>query len=1074
MTLVRLAPPSALAAEPELDPGQRAAAAIVAEPDNSHLLVVGEAGSGKTTLAVALAAEAVATRRLDPSGVLVLAPTRRAAGMLRDRLSSVMGTPTGSPMVRSAASLAWAILRAEAVGSGAPTPILVSGAEQDEILRDLLDGHLAGLVTGPSWEGTVVPEATALAGFRAELRDLIMRAEEAGLAPADLRRLGERCGRDDWVAASAVFQEYERTMALRSTPVDQGARYDPASVVAEAARVLASWDPTVPLPVWPLVVVDDAQDATRATWALLRALAERGSRIVLLGNADECVQGYRGAVPHVIADAVLERPEGLGAAVITLAGTYRSERGLAELARAIASRIPTVREFSARLRPEYEPSDSDSDSGANGGAEGLADPHGIAWPVDIIVSPHATAEARALAARFRAYRRGIGGTPITWGSMAVIARTSARARELRAGLVAAGIPCATVGEGVALHREPAVAPLLTLARVALGEPWTSESAMAVLTSRAVGLDGAGIRRLRRALAAEQQEGAHRRSGMDLLLEELAVPASLATLRGRDATRSALVARAVADGREAGLAGGATAGSVLWAIWARLGVAEEWRRAALAGSTVDDADLDAVIALFRAADQHAERIPEAPPAAFLQYLAGQDFAVDSLSPRAAVADAVAVETPASAAGREWEVVAIAGLEDGVWPNLRLRDSVLGSAHLTEVLAGRSSPEPLAPDRRERIFRAARASVLADETRTLLVAVTRARRAVIALTRESELDRPSRFVSWLDGGRTERRISASDVPGLADLRDAVVALRSDAVLSADSGVPGSDAGPYAAWLAALALLGAPGANPETWHGVREPSSAQALWEASERVRVSPSKVESIETCPLRAALEGAGGRDESSPLQRLGTLVHEAAARYPHGPIEAMLEVIDAGWATLGLPANWIGARERERAGQMASRLVAYSAAVAAEGWTVATEQSFRVDIGRAILAGRADRLHTRGDEARVVDLKTARNAVTRREAEENPQLAMYQVAVEHGGFPDVNTAAGAELVFLGAPGDPVRRQGAIDDGAGLARLDAIIDTLSRPSFDAHPSRDCRTCPVRRSCPAQPEGRQVTEG
>ena len=203
------------------------------------------------------------------------------------------------------------------------------------------------------------------------------------------------------------------------------------------------------------------------------------------------------------------------------------------------------------------------------------------------------------------------------------------------------------------------------------------------------------------------------------------------------------------------------------------------------------------------------------------------------------------------------------------------------------------------------------------------------------------------------------------------------------------------------------------------------------------------------------------------------MHAAAAAHPDGPPQALLDDIADRWPELGLPENWLGRRERARVEAMVTRFVAYADAVAADGWDVSTERPFSVAVGRAVLVGRADRLHVRDGEARIVDLKTSPNAVTKAEAQRNPQLAMYQVAADLGGFDGVTAAVGAELVYPGAGGDPVRVQDRLDITEGVSRLEAIVETLSHASFDAIPGDDCRTCPVRRSCPAWPEGGRVSD-
>src|SRR5699024_2309190 len=113
--------------------------------------------------------------------------------------------------------------------------------------------------------------------FRAELRDLLMRAAELGLEPAALAARGRAHGREDWVAAARVLAEYEDVTALGATTPDRGARYDVARIVDEAVSALRHWEhdlPDHPRPRWRTVVVDDHQDSTLATARLLHVLAD--------------------------------------------------------------------------------------------------------------------------------------------------------------------------------------------------------------------------------------------------------------------------------------------------------------------------------------------------------------------------------------------------------------------------------------------------------------------------------------------------------------------------------------------------------------------------------------------------------------------------------------------------------------------------------------------------------------------------------------------------------------------------------------------------------------------------------
>ncbi len=1072
MSSLRLVIPAARAGEVTPDSSQaEALVAIRSETTHSrgaagHLVVTGGAGTGKTTLAVLAAADAVA-RGIAPERILVVAPTRAAAASLRDRVSFAIGVPTSVPMARTPAAVAFAILSAQATLLGEARPSLVSGAEQDVVLRELLEGRVAGRAEPLDWGPDLPDDTTVLPAFREELRNLLMRAAEADLDPLALHALGTAARRPEWVAAATLYAEYERVMALRSMPGDQGARYDPATIVARAADALDAWEAEVggEPPQWDLVIADDYQDATVATTALLAQMAAHGARLLLIGNADESVQGYRGAVPGALHAAT--DPKVFGAQHIELASDHRQSGTLAAVTGAVAGRIGVKGSGSARVtaRSAVVAAPSHEETGPS--------------PVTVMTALHTYGQSRAIATELRRARHGLEGTPIPWGRMAVIARSTTALRALRSDLLAADIPCESLGEGVALHREPAVAPLLTILRAALGSPWTEDAAVEVLTSRLVGLDPVGVRRLRRELVREERLSGGSRSSTELLIEALAEPAGFSAVAGAEAVAAGRACAAVAAAGLVIAAGHATAGEVVWAAWDALGVAESWRASALAGSARDDADLDAIIALLRAAQTFTERLPEARAEAFLDYLEGQDFAADSLGARAATANAVSFATAASAQGRDWDVVVIAGLEEGAWPRLTLRDSLLGAQRLADVVAD----GPLGAAERATgtaDLRSARAAVLDDETRALLVAVSRARAQLIVTAVDDGETRPSRFMALIEQAAGVTRCVATSRRGVADLRGAVAALRSgtDLPAASDDEAREGDGAEHdlidarATMLALLAREGVAGADPATWHGVASPSTTDGLWRDDENVRVSPSKVEWVETCAFRWALESVGGTRESTSAQEVGSLLHAVAEEHPHGGADAILADFDQRWAAAFNVATWPERAAYTRAREMAVRLAAYLDSRADR--EVLVEHPFKVELGRATLSGKADRIELRPDGAYVVDLKTGRSVPTAAQTAENGQLEMYQLAVTEGAVPGVTIAAGAELAFLSTgKAGAIRAQEGVDPERARARLDAVVDTMTKSTFLAIVNDSCGSCALRSSCPAHAEGAQVTD-
>ena len=265
------------------------------------MVVLGGPGTGKSTVAVETVLARVRRDGLDPAGVLVLAPTRTAATALRERITSRLGRTLREPLARTPHSYAFGLLRRCLVLDGAPAPRLISGPEQDRVLADLLAGHDAGAGIAPTWPAALDERVRALRGFRDELRDLLMRAVERGLSPSALARLGREHDRPDWVAAADVYAEY-----LDVTSLAAPGAFDAAGIVEAAAAMLAD-DPALlaqERATRALVVVDDAQELTTTGARLVALLAGGGHDLVLIGDPDLATQGFRGARPRLLTDAV--------------------------------------------------------------------------------------------------------------------------------------------------------------------------------------------------------------------------------------------------------------------------------------------------------------------------------------------------------------------------------------------------------------------------------------------------------------------------------------------------------------------------------------------------------------------------------------------------------------------------------------------------------------------------------------------------------------------------------------------------------------------------------------------------
>lgn len=205
----------------------------------------------------------------------------------------------------------------------------------------------------------------------------------------------------------------------------------------------------------------------------------------------------------------------------------------------------------------------------------------------------------------------------------------------------------------------------------------------------------------------------------------------------------------------------------------------------------------------------DRLPKAGVAVFLDDLTSQEIAGDSLAESAPEGDAVRILTAHRSKGLEWDVVVVAGVQEGLWPDLRLRGSLLGTEALVDLAGGVEFAGGSALDTTQAATAALASKLLAEERRLFYVAATRARRKLVvtAVGGEDTDERPSRFLTELLPGGVEAatvddRARWLSMPALvADLRAAVCDTTKSEAMRREA----------AAHLARLAQAGCPGPIP-----------------------------------------------------------------------------------------------------------------------------------------------------------------------------------------------------------------------------------------------------------------------
>ncbi len=1023
-----------------------------------RLRVLAGPGTGKTATLVEAVAERVLVRKVPAAQILVLTFSRRAAVELSGRITRRLGLTTRESMVRTLHSYAYSVLRTQAARTGEPSPRLLAAGEADQMVRELLGGHLAE--GGGLWP-QYLTGALSSPTFAAELREILLRAAGQGVNPQSMIELGRRHKRPEWVAVGRFAREYQQVSDLRQGISGFGVALDQAELTAAALgalrrdEVLAAAQRRI-----RRVFVDEYQDVDPAQARLVSVLAAGADELVVFGDPDQSIYAFRGSEPTALRDVRVDR-------TVALTVSHRLAPAMVAATRRVARQLP-----GAGRHRELEPSDGPAPAGE----------------VDVKVFPTAAREASYIA---DALRRAHLLEGVPWESMAILLRspTAGLAALMRACAVA-GVPVLLGARNDLLTAEPVVAALLTVLECGVRPAaLTGDVALDLLSSPFGGTDALGLRRLRRALrAARPGEG----PSADLLAAVLAgasVPETVPTdLRAAPAR----VARLLSLSR-AGAANPA-AEQMLWQLWQESGLESTLvaavERGGSAGQRADRA-LDAVLGLFAAASDLAERIPLAGVEAFIAQVRGDQLPAENAVSRSG--DAVVVMSAHASKGLEWDVVAVAGVQEGTWPDLRARGSLLGGRDLLALAADVPVGAPAS-------------GLLAEERRLFYVAATRARRTLVCTGVLNQDVTPSRFLQELagtdgdlpvqqdamsSGGRLRDRRGLHLTDLLADLRQAVT----------DPGTDRDDAAAAAGHLAQLAAAGVTGARPEDWYGLAPRSTDSSPVPPGGEIRLSPSLIESLTSCALRAVLERRGGRTEPGQAQIEGVVVHAMAhglaLGVPEADLREEIEVFLRGqdrlppWqldrtrrgllSMLGAARVWVDANHPPRK-LIGSELELDVLIPAAAG---DDEPAHPVR-----LVGRVDWISEKPDGSIVVtDFKTGASVPTKAEAQANPQLAAYQAAISLGAFADGADAVvgepvasggrrrpgGAELVYLRSGQPKVLQQtepGAEVTNGWLGTIRSAAAHLASATAFAQENARCERCPVRTSCPLQNEGRQVT--
>jgi superfamily I DNA/RNA helicase/RecB family exonuclease len=1047
--------PTAVA--PQLDPEQQA----VVDHRVGPLLVLAGPGTGKTTTIV----ESVVARLaegVEPDSILVLTFGRRAATEVRDRIAARRGGGL-LPQVATFHSFAYGLLRAnaDAVEYLEP-PRLLSGAEEDQRIRDLIHGSVQdGSIAWPE----DLREALRTHGLAVEVRTLIARMRERDLSPAQLRAMADQHNRPAWAAVADLAEQEEGVMVLENV-------MDYAELMRRA--VLRAGEESVQTDLhrrFVAIYVDEFQDTDPLQVELLRRICGPRTCVVAVGDPDQAIYAFRGADVHGILEfpARFPQADGTPAPVIALRKVRRFGSAIAAAAQSALAptALPGLPSASQRLHrsPEVSPTPS---------------------RVETLTGPSRAARDAFIAQQIRSSHLH---DHIPWRDMAVLVRASEDLTGLHRALQLAGVPAAITADEIPLRAEPAVAYLLSIVDVALHpNSLRPEGAIDLLSGPIGRLDVSELRVLGRALRSARKAAgltvpAARDLIRDVVLGVESVPFPPESVIAAGVRRIRDVVAAVA----ARIESGAPIVEALWAAWTGGANPHGWpdrlREAALRGQVRADHDLDAVIALFDTAERISDRYQGVyGVSAFVAMLRDQAIPAESIAGGGIRPDAdlVQIMTVHRAKGLEWSRVWVVGLEDGRWPNLVQRGSLLGVQELDEMArldAGDSGID-----------------LMREERNLLYVACTRARDQLTLLAidgPDSGEDRPSRFLDDLTRAGFPPRPLADQPTALTRWPDLVADVR---IVLADPKAPDHVRAQAAGLLAAMSALRTsdgdplvPAADPSNWWGVAELSQGPTpLRQAEEAIALSGSSLDSIRECSMKWFLDHEVHAETiRGSSTAFGSIVHAIADHVAKGDIPADLTAMDAFvdsvWSAVDFDARWRSEAERREAHRSLERFLTYHQARLRE--LVDTERYLETSIEVPTPDGGSERVTVRGFLDRVerddvgrlvaIDFKTGATVPTKSEIDDHGQLGVYQVLLRQESGSDAGGAALIQLRKDTGVSDPAPKeqfQAPVVAGQSTVTwielaLGEAAQIIRSEQITASPGKQCGYCAFTSICPEQ---------
>lgn len=277
--------------------------AVVAPRTN--MLVLAGAGSGKTRVLVHRIAWLLSVEQASPFSIMAVTFTNKAAAEMRHRIEDLIGTSQGGMWIGTFHSLAHRLLRAHYLDAGLPQDFqIIDSDDQYRLIRRIVKSMNLDDKQWPARQGMWY----------------INGKKDEGLRPQHIQTYGNPV-ESTWLKVYLAYQE----------ACDRAGLVDFAELLLRAhelwlnkPQILEHYQNR-----FTNVLVDEFQDTNRIQYAWIRMLAGQSGKVMIVGDDDQSIYGWRGAQVENIQNFLNEFPH---AETIRLEQNYRSTSNILKAA----------------------------------------------------------------------------------------------------------------------------------------------------------------------------------------------------------------------------------------------------------------------------------------------------------------------------------------------------------------------------------------------------------------------------------------------------------------------------------------------------------------------------------------------------------------------------------------------------------------------------------------------------------------------------------------------------------------------------------------------------------------------